>query len=156
MCAFWSKAVTTVALRNVRFGPWLTFGFAPHMSAFDPKRTFLLSGIKRTLLLRSRSGRALSRPTDTSLSSNQLTSAGLDRGRKRFGFILFAEGQNLGGILLQAIIIENAAVRGRIVITARPILHKLLCVWTESKPLAACDVIHVQIDLCRARQRECT
>jgi hypothetical protein len=35
MCAFWSKAVTAVALRNVRFGPWLTFGFAPHMSAFD-------------------------------------------------------------------------------------------------------------------------
>ena len=82
---------------------------------------------------------------------NHSTRNGFNRGWKRFGFILLAEGQNLRRILLQAVIVENAAIRGRVVITAHPVLHELLCVRRECKPLAASYVIHVQINLCRAR-----
>ena len=37
-----------------------------------------------------------------------------DRGRQCFGLVLLAVRQNLRGIVLQAVIIEYAAVRGRI------------------------------------------
>src|SRR5262249_22553965 len=100
---------------------------------------------------------ALLRPTYRSLASNHLSFAfiGLDRRRERFWFILLAVGKNLRGIRLQTVIIEDAAVCGRIVITAHPVLDELLPFWTKCKPLAAGDVIHVQVDLRRARYREC-
>ena len=57
------------------------------------------------------------------LLSNRLARARLDRSRKRFGFILLAVGQNLRRILPQAVIAENGAVRGRVVVTAHPVLY---------------------------------
>ena len=57
---------------------------------------------------------------DQFLLSNLLARARLDRGGKCFGLVLLAVRQNLRRIVLQAVIIEYAAVRGRIVITAHP------------------------------------
>src|SRR6476661_2347722 len=71
----------------------------------------------------------------------------LDRGRQRFGLVLLAVGRDLCGIALKAVVVQNVAIGGRIVITAHPKADKIPLLWTVSEPTAASDLIHIHADL---------
>ena len=51
---------------------------------------------------------------------DDLTGAFLDRGRQSVGLVVFTIRRNLCGVFLQAIVIQDVAVTGRVVITAHP------------------------------------
>lgn len=71
----------------------------------------------------------------------------LDRGRQRFGLVLLAVGRDLCGIALKAVVVQNVAIGGRIVITAHPKADKIPLLWTVSEPTATSDLIHIHADL---------
>ena len=70
----------------------------------------------------------------------------LDRGRQRFGLVLLAVGRDLCGIALKAVVVQNVAIGGRIVITAHPKANEIPDLRTVSEPATASDPIHIHID----------
>jgi hypothetical protein len=71
----------------------------------------------------------------------------LDRGRKRSGPILLAVGRYLGRIPLEAVVVQDVAIGGCIVITAHPKTDEIPFFWTVSEISSASDLIHVHGDL---------
>src|SRR5262245_6945541 len=80
----------------------------------------------------------------SALRSNYLARGVLDRSRQCLRLVPLAIGLDLCKIPLQAVIVENAAVSGRVVVAAHPVLHELPPVRIKCKPLTAFDVGHVQ------------
>src|SRR5262245_46828111 len=76
-----------------------------------------------------------------------------DCGRQRLGLVLLAVGRDLGGVLLEALVVQDAAVGGRIVITAHPKADEIPILRLVSKPAPAGDLIHINADLSHAQLR---
>src|SRR5262249_7341113 len=74
----------------------------------------------------------------------------LDRGRQRFGLVLPAICRDLCRIALKAIVIQNVAIGGRIVITAHPKADEIPLLRTISEPATTGDLIHIYSNLSRA------
>src|SRR5215813_15317435 len=68
-----------------------------------------------------------------------------DRGWKRVRSVLLAVRQNLRGIPLQAVVIQNIAVCRRVVISAHPISHEILALRAVSKPILASHLVHIHV-----------
>jgi len=71
----------------------------------------------------------------------------LDRGRQRFGLVLLAVGRDLCGIVLKAVVVQDVAIGGRIVITAHPKADEIPVLRTVSEPAPASDLIHIYAEL---------
>ena len=74
---------------------------------------------------------------------DDLTGAFLDRGRQSVGLVVFAIRRNLCGVFLQAIVIQDVAVTGRVVIAAHPKADKVPIILAVSEPISASDPIHI-------------
>src|SRR5215813_10139885 len=59
-------------------------------------------------------------------SRTSLAGGFFDRGWKRLRSVLLAVRQNLRGIPLQAVVVQNVAICRRVVISAHPISHEIL------------------------------
>ena len=56
---------------------------------------------------------------------DDLTGAFLNRGRQSVGLVVFAIRRNLCGVFLQAIVVQDVTVTGRVVIAAHPKADKV-------------------------------
>jgi hypothetical protein len=74
---------------------------------------------------------------------DDLTGAFLDRGRQSVGLVVFTIRRNLCGVFLQAIVIQDVAVTGRVVIAAHPKADKVPIILAVSEPISASDPIHI-------------
>jgi hypothetical protein len=70
-----------------------------------------------------------------------------DRGRQRLGLVFLAVGRDLCGIPLKAVVVQDFAICGRIVITAQPKADEISALWIVSEPAPASDLIHIHPDL---------
>ena len=71
----------------------------------------------------------------------------LNRSRQRFGLVFLAVGRDLCRIPLQPVVVQDVAIRRRIVVTAHPKADELPFLWTVSEPASASDLIHIDADL---------
>ena len=71
----------------------------------------------------------------------------LYRGRQGLGLVRPAVGRNLCGILLKAVVVQDVAIGGRIVITAHPKADEIPLFWTISEPASTRDLIHIHSEL---------
>ena len=62
---------------------------------------------------------------DAAVGAHNLAGAFLNGGWQRVGFVLFAIGDNFFGILLQAVVVQNIIVCGRVVIAAHEIPYEI-------------------------------
>lgn len=60
------------------------------------------------------------------VGARNLAGAFLNGGWQRVGFVLFAIGDNFFGILLQAVVVQNIIVCGRVVVAAHEIPYEIL------------------------------
>jgi hypothetical protein len=74
---------------------------------------------------------------------DDLTGAFLNRGRQIVGLVVFAIRRNLCGVLLQAIVVQDVTVTGRVVVAAHPIADKVPIILALPEPISASDPIHI-------------
>jgi hypothetical protein len=93
----------------------------------------------------------MARPGPRTIKRPQYNLAGafLNGGWQRIGFALFAIGDDFLGILLQAIVVQNIVICGRVVVAAQEKPYEILVCWRVSQPIPASDLVHVQLDLSR-------
>ena len=51
------------------------------------------------------------------------------------------------GIFLKAVVVQDVAIAGRIVIAAHPKADEIPLLWTVSQPASASDLIHIDSEL---------
>ena len=72
-----------------------------------------------------------------------LAGAFLNRGWQGVGLVVLAVRRNLCRIALQAVVVQDVAVGGGIVITAHPKADEIPVLRTVSEPISASDLIHI-------------
>src|SRR6476469_8168254 len=76
---------------------------------------------------RSRSGNVAGQDSgrDAAVGAHNLAGAFLNGGWQRFGFVLFAIGDNFFGILLQAVVVQNIIICSRVIVAAHEIPYEI-------------------------------
>jgi hypothetical protein len=69
---------------------------------------------------------------------------------QRIGFAFFAIGDDLLGILLQAVVVQNIIICGGVVLAAQEKPYEIPVCWSVSQPIPASDLVHVQLNLSRS------
>ena len=77
----------------------------------------------------------------------------LNRCRQGLGLMGSAVACDFRGIVLKLVVIQDGAIRSRIVITAYPKADEIPVFLAVSKPTTAGDLIHIYSDLSRTRDR---
>jgi hypothetical protein len=83
---------------------------------------------------------------------NDLAPNFVDRFRQRVGLVRLAVGRDLCRIALQAVVVQDVAVGGSIVITAHPKADEFSVLRTVPEPISTSDLVHIHTDLSRTWQ----